>query len=87
MRIIADFDGRCGGRNIWVVQERRAKGREKETAFLTEADAKIYRGLVLAKRRAPDAALQALLAEQIESMRKQAFAKFDAPEPQKEATP
>ena len=70
MKIIEGFNGE---RLLWVVQERWATGREKETAFESEADAKAYRDLVRAARRTADPARQAELAEKIEHLRGQAF--------------
>ena len=66
MNIIKGWNGE---RWLWVVQERRAIGREKETAFESEANAKVYRDLVRAARRTADPIRQAKMAEKIESMR------------------
>jgi hypothetical protein len=40
MKIVHGWNG---ARWLWVVQERRAEGRERETALTSEADAKVYR--------------------------------------------
>jgi hypothetical protein len=70
MKIIEGWNGE---RWLWVVQERWAEGREKETAFVSEANAKVYRDLVRVARRTTDPVRQAHLAEKIECMRAQAF--------------
>ena len=70
MNIIKGWNGE---RWLWVVQERRAIGRAKETAFESEANAKVYRDLVRAARRTADPIRQAKMAEKIESMRAHAF--------------
>jgi hypothetical protein len=67
------FQGWNGERWLWIVQERRAEGREKETAFESEANAKVYRDLVRAARRTTDPMRQTKLAEKIERMRASAF--------------
>jgi hypothetical protein len=70
MKIVEGWNGE---RWLWVVQERRAIGREKETAFETKANAKSYRDLVRAARHSADPVRQAELAGEIERMRAQAF--------------
>jgi hypothetical protein len=70
MKIIEGWNGQ---RTLWIVQERRAAGREKETAFTTEGNAKVYRDLVRAARRTADPMRLAKLTDKLERMRAHAF--------------
>jgi hypothetical protein len=75
-RVMRIIEGWNGERTLWIVQERWATDRERETAFANEGNAKVYRDLVRAERRTSDARKQQRLAEKIASMRADAFSRI-----------
>jgi hypothetical protein len=42
------------GDHVWIVIESAARGKEVETGFRTEAEAKSYRAALLAYRQSPN---------------------------------